>query len=88
MSNVASKRLSRILPRPAPGHVCSFRLVGRSGSSTDKVWADASTRFEAVFFSEATAVLSERAQELVAEQMRHGFRFLVCCGIGVGACLQ
>ena len=56
--------------------------MGGSGSSTDKVWADsdAGTRFVAVFSNEATAVLSERAQELVAEQMRHEFRFLVLCG--------
>ncbi|CAE7340828.1 unnamed protein product [Symbiodinium sp. CCMP2592] len=62
---VVSEDLEGLFFGPAPGHVCSFRLVGRSGSSTDK----------------ATAVLSERAQELVAEQMRHGFRLLGWCNL-------
>lgn len=62
---VVSEDLEGLFFGPAPGHVCSFRLVGGSGSSTDK----------------ATAVLSERAQELVAEQMRHEFRLLGWCNL-------
>ncbi|CAE7506389.1 unnamed protein product [Symbiodinium natans] len=48
-----------------PMHVCSFRLLGSAGSGTDK----------------ATAVLSQFAQELVAEQMRKGFRLLGWCNL-------